>query len=127
MTSKTNNIIYWIATIIFVGLMIFSSIDGLQPTQQGIKFLHDMLGYPIYFIQFISYAKLIGCAVVLIPGLNRYVKEWAYAGLFFDLAGAVYSGIASGGSFDPRIFGMLMWIIPGIVSYYTWHKKIRQQ
>lgn len=125
MTTKTTNIIYWVSTIIFAALMIFSAAGGLQPSQQAIQILHDGLGYPIYFIQFISYAKLIGAVVILIPGLNR-VKEWAYAGLFFDLAGAVYSGFAVAGKFDPMILTIFAWIIPGIVSYYFWHKKIHR-
>ena len=123
MTTKTTNIIYWISTIIFAGLMIFASVGGLKPTEQVIQIFHDGLGYPIYFIQFISYAKLVGVAAILIPGLNKTIKEWAYAGLFFDLAGAVYSGIASTGKFDPQMIGLLFWIIPGVVSYYFWRRK----
>jgi hypothetical protein len=103
--------------------MIFSSVGGLQPSQQAVQLLHDGLGYPVYFIQFISVAKILGSVVLLIPGLNRSVKEWAYAGLFFDLAGAVYSGIALSGTFDPMMLTMLIWIVPGVVSYYYWHKK----
>jgi len=125
MTVKTVNIIYWISTIIFAALMIFASVGGLQPTQKVIQIFHDGLGYPIYFIQFISVAKLIGCIAILTPGLKR-IKEWAYAGLFFDLIGAVYSGIAAAGTFDPMILTMLGWIIPGILSYYFWHKKINE-
>jgi hypothetical protein len=124
MTAKTTNLIYWISTFVFAGLMIFSSIGGLQPSQQTIQMMHDGLGYPIYFIQFLSVAKLIGSIALLIPGLHRSVKEWAYAGLFFDLTGAVYSGIASYGKFDPMMLAMLVWILPGIVSYYYWHKKL---
>jgi hypothetical protein len=123
MTQKTINLIYWISTIIFAGLMIFSGVGGIQPTQPAIQLMHDTLGYPIYFIQLISIAKLLGSIIILIPGLNR-IKEWAYAGLFFDLAGAVYSGIAASGKFDPMMLGMLAWIVPGILSYYFWHKKI---
>ncbi len=81
------------------------------------------MGFPVYFIQFISVAKLLGVVAILIPGL-RTVKEWAYAGLFFDLASAVYSGIASAGRFDPLMLTMLLWIVPGILSYYFWHKKM---
>src|SRR3954447_7673758 len=103
MTTKTTNLIYWISTIVFAALMIFSAVGGLQPSQQAIQLLHDGLGYPVYFIQFISIAKLIGSIAILIPGLNSSVKEWAYAGLFFDLAGAFYSGIASTTKFDPLI------------------------
>jgi len=124
MTQKTINLIYWISTIIFAGLMIFSAVGGIQPTQQAIQLMHDSLGYPIYFIQMISIAKLLGSIIILIPGLNR-IKEWAYAGLFFDLASAVYSGIAVSGKFDPMMLGMLAWIIPGIFSYYFWHRKMK--
>src|SRR5437868_13492782 len=88
-------------------------LGGLQPSAQAIQLMHDSLGYPVYFIQFISIAKLLGAIVILIPGLNR-IKEWAYAGLFFDLAGAIYSGIASTGKFDPMMLTMIIWILPGI-------------
>ena len=125
MKPKTINIIYWISTILFAALIIFSASGGLQPSQPAIQLIHDSLGYPIYFIQFISFAKLIGAAAILIPRLNRSVKEWAYAGLFFDLAGAIYSGIASSGKFDPQMLMMLIWIVPGIISYYCWHKRMK--
>lgn len=121
MTSKKNKIIYWVSTIVFAALMIFSSIGGLQPSQQAIQFMHDVLGYPVYFIQFLSIAKLLGAIAILIPSLKR-IKEWAYAGLFFDLIGAVVSGIASSGKFDPMMLTLLIWIIPGMVSYCYWHK-----
>ena len=117
MTTKSTNIIYWVSTIIFSGLMIFASIDGIWLSAQAVSFLHDLLGYPIYFIQFISIAKLLGSIAILIPGLNRSLKEWAYAGLFFDLVGAIYSNIAIAGQFDPMMLTLLAWIIPGIISY----------
>jgi len=125
MTTKSTNILYWVFTVIFAVLMIFSAVGGIQPSQQSIQILHDGLGYPIYFIQFISVAKLIGSIAIVIPGLNKTVKEWAYAGLFFDLAGAVYSGVASSGKFDPMMISLLIWIVPGILSYYFWHKKMK--
>ena len=125
MTAKTNNIIYWVSTIIFAGLMIFSSVSGIQPSQQAIQMIHDGMGFPIYFIQFISVAKILGSIAILIPGLNRSIKEWAYAGLFFDLAAVVYSGIAMSGKFDPMMLMMLAWIVPGVVSYYCWNRKIK--
>jgi len=125
MTTKTNNLVYWISTIIFSALMIFSALGGLQPTQQAIQLIHDGLGYPVYFIQFISVAKLLGVIIILIPGSGR-IKDWAYAGLFFDLAGAIYSGIAASGKFDPLMLTLIIWIVPGILSYYFWLKKIKR-
>ena len=122
MKPGTLNILYWVFTILFAALMIFSAAGGLQPSADAVKILHDGMGYPIYFIQFISIAKLLGSIAILIPGLNR-IKEWAYAGLFFDLSGAIYSGVAAGGKFDPMMLTMLIWIIPGILSYYYWRKR----
>ena len=124
MKPRTITILYWVFTILFAALMVFSAAGGIQPTADTIKFMHDVLGYPIYFIQFISIAKIIGSIAILIPGLNR-IKEWAYAGLFFDLTGAIYSGIALSGKFDPLMLTMLAWIIPGVLSYYFWHRKKR--
>ena len=123
MQPKTLNVLYWIFTILFAGLMIFSAVGGIQPGADAIKIMHDFLGYPIYFIQFLSIVKLLGALVIVTPGFNR-VKEWAYAGLFFDLAGAIYSGVAASGKFDPMMLTMLFWVVPGILSYYYWHKKI---
>ena len=120
-SGKTTTILYWVFTILFSVLMIFSAIGGLQPSQDTIKMLHDSLGYPVYFIQFLSFAKLLGAIAILIPGLKK-IKEWAYAGLFFDLAGAVYSGIAVTG-FDPKMLFILVWVLAGVLSYYYWNKK----
>jgi hypothetical protein len=127
MTLKTTNILYWVFTIVFAGLMIFSSVGGIGPTQQVIDMFHTGLGYPIYFIQFISWAKIAGAIAILIPGLNKSIKEWAYAGLFFDLTGATFSGVAASPKFDPAILGMLMWIVPGILSYIFWKKKLKAE
>jgi len=125
MTTKRLNIVYWIASILFSGLMIFSALSGLKPSQEAVQFLHDGMGFPVYFIMFISYAKVLGSVAILIPGLNRHIKEWAYAGLFFDLAGAIFSGVAVGGKFDPMMLTLLAWILPGVVSYYCWLKKMK--
>ena len=123
MTSKTTNILYWVFTIIFAGLMIYSSIDSILVNEKAKNLITGMLQYPEYFIPFTGWAKLIGSIIILIPGL-RTIKEWAYAGLFFDLLAVVYSGIAlAKGNVDPRMAFMLIWIVPGILSYIFWKKK----
>ncbi len=125
MTTKTINVTYWTTTILFSLLMIFSALGGIQPSEDAIKLIHDSLGYPIYFIQFISIAKIVGSFVILIPGMKR-IKEWAYAGLFFDLVGAVYSGIAANG-FDPMMLSLSIWFVMGILSYLFWYKKLQSE
>jgi len=122
MTAKTLNILYWISTILFAGLMAFSAIPNVMKKPESIQLMHDFLGYPIYIIPFIGLAKLLGSIAILIPNLRR-IKEWAYAGLFFDLGGAIFSSISVAGKVDPMMFFLLIWIVPGIVSYYLWTKK----
>ncbi|HVU97672.1 MAG TPA: DoxX family protein [Puia sp.] len=123
MKLKTLTILYWIFTILFAALMLFSAVGGIKPTDAAIKVMHDGMGYPVYFISFISIAKLLGCIAILIPGLVR-VKEWAYAGLFFDLAGAIYSNIAVEDKFDPAMLSLLIWVAAGVLSYYYWRRRM---
>lgn len=120
---KKTKILYWVFTILFAALMLFSAVPSIITNADSIKLMHDMLGYPVYIIPFLGIAKLLGAIAILIPGLKK-IKEWAYAGLFFDLAGAVYSGIAVAGKFDPMMITMLLWIVPGILSYYFWNKMM---
>ena len=124
MQPKTINILYWVFTIIFAALMLFSAYGSILVNEDAIKLIHDYLGYPMYFIPFTGYAKLVGAIVILIPGLKT-IKEWAYAGLFFDLVGAVYSSIAVAKAFHPMLLFMLVWFVPGILSYIFWNKKMK--
>ena len=124
MQPKTINILYWVFTILFAALMIFSAYGSILVNEDAKTLIHDQLGYPMYFIPFTGYAKLIGAIAILIPGLKT-IKEWAYAGLFFDLVGAVYSGIALAGKMDPMMAFMLIWFLPGILSYIFWKKKMK--
>ena len=123
MKHKATNTVYWISTILFSALMLFSSWSSIIISDDAKKLIHGMLGYPEYFIPFTGWAKLIGVIVILVPGFRR-VKEWAYAGLFFDLIAAVYSGIAVSKSFDPLMLTLLIWFVPGILSYVYWHKRL---
>jgi hypothetical protein len=124
MKPKTVNTLYWVFTIVFSALMLFSAWSSILVNEDSVKLIHDMLGYPEYFIPFTGWAKLIGVIVLLIPGFSR-IKEWAYAGLFLDLIAAVYSGIAVAKAFDPLMLTMLVWFVPGVLSYVYWHKKIK--
>ena len=123
MQPKTINILYWVFTILFAGLMIYSSYGSILVNADAKNLIHHYLGYPVYFIPFTGWAKLIGSIIILIPGLKT-IKEWAYAGLFFDLFGAVYSSIAVSKTVDPMMSFMLVWFVPGILSYIFWKKKM---
>lgn len=55
------------------------------------------LGYPVYVLTILSVWKLLGGVVLLVPGFPR-LKEWAYAGIFFELTGAAISFVLIGES-----------------------------
>lgn len=118
---KKTNIIYWIFTALFGAFMLMSAIPDIMVTADALTFMRQ-LGYPDYFIPFIGIAKTLGVIAILIPGYPR-IKEWAYAGLFFDLIGATYS-VANA---MPNI-SMLFMVVPfglGIGSYIYYHKRLK--
>jgi hypothetical protein len=116
---KKDKIIYWTITGLFSAFMIFSSVGGAILQPEAKQFLNH-LGYPDYFIQLISYLKILGIIAILIPGFPK-IKEWAYAGLCFDLVGAVVSLIAVDG-FDPGIFVIVVPIGFLFISRHYFHK-----
>jgi hypothetical protein len=118
---KKTNIFYWIITGLFSAFMLFSAFPDIISSPDAIKFMNH-LGYPNYIIPFLGIAKLLGIIAILIPG-NFRIKEWAYAGLFFDLAGATYSAIGTEG-FHSSVLFMVLPITFLFLSYYLWHKRM---
>ena len=116
---KKINIFYWIVTGLFAAMMLFSAIPNIMVNDASVKLVHEQLGYPEYFIPLIGWGKLLGAIAILIPGFPR-IKEWAYAGLVFDLLGATYSMIALG---LPGFEGMFLFIAFAFGSYFLYHKR----
>jgi hypothetical protein len=117
---KTTNIVYWTSTILFGAFMLFSAIPDILMLPDASAFITN-LGYPAYIVPFLGYAKTLGVIAILVPGFPR-LKEWAYAGLFFDLLGAAYSGIALGG-FQPQMLVMVIIFGVQFLSYFSYHKR----
>lgn len=121
---KNTKVIYWIFTLLFAVAMIFSSIGALTGDPRGAEVM-NALHYPPYLAVFLSIAKILGVVAILIPGYPR-VKEWAYAGLIFDLIGASYSQIASHMPPDGLAF-MAVFFILAFGSYFYYHKKMKEE
>ena len=121
---KKTKILYWIFTIPFVALMGLGAIPDIINQPEAVELIHNHLGYPDYFLQFLGVAKLLGAIAILIPGFPR-IKEWAYAGLTYDLIAALYSLIAIG---DPPSQWIFMFIALGLAagSYIFYHKLARE-
>ena len=103
--------------------MCATSIPYLTADKDVIQIIHDQLGYPLYIIPFLGTAKIIGSIVLVIPKFPR-IKEWAYAGLMYDLTGALFSMLAIGEGMQ-TVFGMGIPILVGAVSYIYHHKRLK--
>jgi len=117
---KKINIIFWISTGLLALLMGVGSIPNVLKQPEAVA-LFQHLGYPVYLLPFLGVAKILGVITILIPGFPR-LKEWAYAGLTYDLAGAMYSSICT----DAIAPGSLVFLIGfGLIalSYIYHHKK----
>jgi hypothetical protein len=116
--TKRNKIIYWVATIwLALGMVSTAAVQLLKMKEgQGGADSITHLGYPIYLLTVLGVWKILGVLTVLIPKLPL-LKEWAYAGFFFVMSGAICSHIALG---DPikDIFPSLLLLILAMVSWY---------
>lgn len=113
--KKRTKIIYWIATIwLSLGMLSTGIVQLLQLKEEVDMMTH--LGYPLYFLTLLGIWKILGVITILIPKLPT-LKEWAYAGFFFSMSGAVYSHLAIG---DPAIelFGPVLLLVLTGVSWY---------
>ena len=116
--TKRNKIIYWIATIWLALGMVSTGVVQLFKAKEGQGGV-DMithLGYPVYLLTILGIWKILGVVAVLIPKFPL-LKEWAYAGFFFVMSGAIFSHIAVGDSVN-EIFPSLLLLILTVVSWY---------
>lgn len=94
--EQIKNIAYWLTTILGPASFVIGGVLNLTQTEQVVSTLNH-LGYPAYFASILGIWKLLGAIAVVVPGFPR-LKEWAYAGFFFDLTAAAVSHAAVGGS-----------------------------
>jgi hypothetical protein len=113
--TKRNKIIYWIATLWLALGMLSTAIVQLLKVKDEADMMAQ-LGYPIYLLTLLGIWKILGVIAVLIPKFGL-VKEWAYAGFFFAMSGAVYSHLAIGDA-AISLFGPILLIVLTVLS---WH------
>lgn len=113
--SKTKKIIYWIATLwLSLGMLATGVVQLMKKPEEVTMMKH--LGYPIYFLTIIGAWKFLGVITVLIPK-TPLLKEWAYAGFFFAMSGAIVSHLAcSDGS--KELFGPSLLVVLTVASWY---------
>ncbi|MBV8328469.1 DoxX family protein [Chryseobacterium sp.] len=92
MKTKTTKIIYW-SGVIFMSLW-FGASGFFELTQNPVVWdITRQLGYPPHFIYILGVFKLSGVLVLLLSNRLLRLKEWVFAGMFFDIIFAFFSKI----------------------------------
>jgi hypothetical protein len=113
--KKRNKIVYWVATIWLALGMLSTGIVQLFLVKGEVEFI-IRLGYPEYFLRILGIFKILGVVVVLIPKFPL-LKEWAYAGFFFMMLGAILSHIAMHNPMS-EVFPPLLLLTLTVISWY---------
>ena len=119
---KRNKIIYWISTAwLALGMLSTGALQLFRAKAEGALAPPGVygithLGYPVYFLTILGIWKILGVVALLIPKFPL-LKEWAYAGFFFVMSGAIFSHIAVA---DPlkELFPSVLLLILTVVSWY---------
>jgi hypothetical protein len=115
---KPLKIMYWISTVVFAMVFATTGTMYLFHAPVMVAKFHE-LGYPIYVLNLLGIAKVLGVITLVVPKYPR-LKEWAYAGFGFDLIGAMWSHAAVQGLGEA--IRLLVPITIMVVSYVTYHK-----
>lgn len=110
-------IAYWVTTALLAFVEGAGGIGELAH-QWGTLDTVEIVGYPVYFLTILGIWKLLGTIAILMPGFPR-LKEWAYAGIFFGMTGAVASHAFVGdyGAYAYHLFSPLSFAILALVSW----------
>lgn len=116
--GRAGKIIYWVSTLWLALGMVSTGATQLLYGKEAPGGVDSMtnLGYPVYLLTLLGIWKILGVVAVLIPKYPL-VKEWAYAGFFFIMTGAIFSHIVSD---DPviEIFPALLLLVLTVISWY---------
>jgi len=113
--TKRNKIIYWVATIwLSLGMVSTGGVQLFKVKEEVDMF--NQLGYPVYLLTLLGVWKMLGVVAVLIPKFPL-LKEWAYAGFFFAMSGAIFSHFAIGDG-AKEFFGPTLLLVLTVVSWY---------
>jgi DoxX-like family len=113
--TKRNKIIYWVATLWLALGMASSGFFQIIKLEDAVKKMSEW-GYPTFMLTILGTWKILGVVAILVPKFPL-VKEWAYAGFFFLMTGAIFTHFAIG---DPatEFFGPSLLLALTLVSWY---------
>ena len=113
--TKTKKITYWVSTI-FLSFGMLAG--GIQQMLQigGYNEIITQLGYPLYLLSILGTWKILGVIAILIPK-KPLLKEWAYAGFFFAMSGAIISHLSVGQPITEAMPSIILLLVT-IASWY---------
>jgi uncharacterized membrane protein YphA (DoxX/SURF4 family) len=111
---RGKNIAYWTTTVL-VAFSMSGGVAQLARVPGVVDGFVRVLGYPPYFVTILGFWKVLGAIAILVPRFPR-PKEWAYAGIFFDLTGAAASSAAVGGG----AFHILAPLCVAVLAVASW-------
>jgi len=77
-----KKILFWVSTVVMCGIFLFSA--GMYLTKyEMVQGFYKHLGFPIWIIYPLAIAKILG-VIAIISNKSALLREWAYAGFFFD-------------------------------------------
>jgi uncharacterized membrane protein YphA (DoxX/SURF4 family) len=91
--TRMKKMLYITATAFAVVVFAITGVADLMRAP-AVTASMQHLGYPMYLLTILGIWKLLGSAAIAVPGFSR-LKEWAYAGMFFDVTGAAISHVVS--------------------------------
>ena len=118
--GKTQRMVYWLTTSLIAFALL--SGGGAELARQ-----HDtvagtlLLGYPVYFVTILGFWKVLGAVALLAPRFPR-LKEWAYAGVFFNMTGAAASH-AFAGDYGKGAFHIIVPSVFAILVLVSWASR----
>lgn len=117
----TKMVAYWVITVLIAletlvgGITDFIGGRSILVAGPPVADVVLHLGYPLYFLRILGVWKVLGGIVLLVPGYPR-LKEWAYAGIFFELSGAAASWLV----YDRNIGGAVAPMILALLTLVSW-------
>lgn len=113
--NKTTKIFYWVATIWLSLGMTSTGVVQILKIKEEVEVI-TKLGYPIYLLTLLGVWKILGVIAVLLPKYPL-IKEWAYAGFFFSMSGALFSHLFNGDG-AAELFGPSLLLVLTMISWY---------
>ena len=114
---KAYKLLYWIATTILTAIMLFSVYNYFFNHDAVVGYFQHF-GYPKYLVYPLAIAKLLGLGAIW-GNFSKFLKEWAYAGFFFNTLLAFFAHFIPDG--NDYLFAVIA-LIATLISYFSWKK-----